>query len=573
MTAPTSLLTTTWLPSVPAPTDFLADLPSDVSPLIGQLLFNRGLRDRNAIDAFLSCAYDSLHNPLLLRDMDRAVARIRDARRRDETIAVYGDFDCDGITATALLVQVLAALGIQARPYIPQRLGEGYGLNVAAVEYLDRQGIDVLITVDCGIANVAEVARANALGMQVIVIDHHTPPPVLPDAYAIINPKQEGCSYPYKGLSGVGLAFKFIQALHGAGLRANVRGRDILDLVALGTISDMVPLDGENRILVKHGVRALNASARPGICALIDAANASRPLDARAIGFDLGPRINAAGRLDDAALAYELLLARSAHEARELATDLDRLNKERQALTRTMLQHALSLIAELGLHNDRVLVLDDAEFVPGIMGLVAGRLVEALQRPVVLLGTDGIRAKGSARSIPGFSIYDAFTQCSDLFEKFGGHAQAAGCALPVANVLLLRQALNILAARVIPAPGRMSVPYDVEIGFDALTPELFDELSQLEPFGQSCPQPVWVSRELRVVEARTIGTDKSHLKLKLQQGRIVHEAVWWGQAQFASVLRRAGSVDVLFTAERKPWQGVPRTQLLIKDVAVSTTAR
>ncbi|MDP9309391.1 MAG: single-stranded-DNA-specific exonuclease RecJ [Chloroflexota bacterium] len=569
MTQPTtSLLSTIWVPPAAAPADFFADLPSDVSPLIGQLLFNRGLQDRNAVDAFLSCSYDTLHNPLLLLDMDRAVRRIRDARERDETIAVYGDFDCDGVTATALLIQVFQALGIRVRPYIPQRIGEGYGLNVRAIELLDQAGIDLLITVDCGIANVAEVARANALGINVIVVDHHTPPNVLPDAYAIINPKQPGCAYPYKGLSGVGLAFKLIQALHGAGLRTDIRGRDILDLVALGTVSDMVPLDGENRVLVKHGLRALNGSQRPGICALIDASGLSRPLDARSIGFDLGPRINAAGRLDDAALAYELLLARDLADARERADDLNRLNIRRQELTKATQAHALRLIKQQGLGNDRVIVLDDGDFVPGIVGLVAGRLVDLLGRPVVVLASDGVLAKGSARSVAEFPIYDAFSRCADLFAKFGGHAQAAGCSLPLANVPLLRQALNGLAAQVIPAPGVVSAPYDTEISLDALTPGFFDELSQLEPFGQSCPLPVWVARGLQVVEARTMGSDKSHLKLKLRQGRTVHEAVWWGQAKFAPVLRRAGHSDALFTAERKPWQGVPRTQLLVKDIAV-----
>lgn len=254
MPQPTSLLSTLWVPPTTAPADFFADLPSDVSPLIGQLLYNHGLKDCNAVDAFLSCGYDTLHNPLLLLDMDRALRRIREARERDETIAVYGDFDCDGVTATALLIQGFQALGIRVRPYIPQRIDEGYGLNGRAIELLDQAGIDLLVTVDCGIANVAEIERANALDINVIVVDHHTPPDPLPDAYAIINPKQPGCAYPYTGLCGVGLAFKLIQALHATGLRTDIRGRDILDLVALGTVSDTMPLDGGNRVLVRHGL-------------------------------------------------------------------------------------------------------------------------------------------------------------------------------------------------------------------------------------------------------------------------------------------------------------------------------
>lgn len=485
-----------------------------------------------------------------------------------ERVAIYGDFDADGVTATALLVQALRGLGMKVESYIPQRAREGYGLNLAAVEHLAAR-VDLLITVDCGIANVNEIERAQALGVDVIVVDHHTPPAILPPACAIINPKQPHCTYPYKELSGVGLAFKVIQALHQAGLRSPLRGRDLLDLVALGTMSDQAPLHGENRVLVRHGLRALNQTDRLGLRALLRAAGVSQPLDARAVAFDLGPRLNAAGRMDDAALAYDLLLTQSGSEATQLAVQLDALNRQRQAITKTMVQHALQLIAAQQLSQDRVIVLVDEAFPAGIIGLVAGRLVDLLARPVILLATDGVQGKGSARSIAGYSLVAALAQCAELVTSFGGHEQAAGCAVPVANVPELRRRLNAHAAQLLPGtPGAREHGYDAELTLDQLTPDLFDQLAQLEPCGQGCPAPRWVSRDLQIGDVRVIGKERAHLKLQVRQGATTLEAVMWNQAALLPALRRARAVDALYSVERKPWQGVMRTQLILTDVVI-----
>lgn len=558
-----------WVPRPTAPAAFLHELPASISPLVGQVLWSRQITDPSAVEDFLTADYSRLHDPFALRDMDRAVERIRQAVEAEQTVAVYGDFDTDGVTGVALLKQALSALGLRVLPYIPRRVEEGYGLNIPAIEQLATKA-DLLITVDCGISNVDEIARAQALGLDVIVLDHHTPPAVLPQGYAVINPKRGDCSYPYDMLAGVGVAYKLTQALHKIGLRTNLRGRDLLDVVALGTVTDMAPLNGENRILVKHGLLALNESERPGIKALIEASASRRPIDTRTIGYVLGPRLNAAGRLDNAIRAYDLLLASTDLEAQVLAEELNEINLQRQTLTKEVQSMALERAAANGKNQQRIVILDDKDFPSGVVGLVAARLVEAWGRPVLLLERGEITSRGSARSVEGFSIIGALTEVGELFEKFGGHTMAAGFTITNERLPELESRLQVIAARDL--PDDLLTPrlyYDAELALDQMSVELVQLLAELEPYGHGNPEPVWVTRGLKVVDAFVMGRERQHLKLRLFDGRTTIDALWWRNAEHVHAFTKCPRVDVAYTLSINEYMGRRRVQLIVKELVPS----
>lgn len=555
-----------WIARPIAPKTFITELPPNISPLVGQLLWNRNVNDPSQIEPFLNAEWNTLHDPLAMRGMDRAVARIARAVEQGERVAVYGDFDTDGVTGVALLTQVFRQLGLDVLPYIPRRLDEGYGLNIAAVEQLARE-VGLLVTVDCGISNVDEIARAQALGLDIIVLDHHTPPAELPAAHALVNPKLPGCVYPYKMLAGVGVAFKLAQALYRSGFRYEFSARDLLDVVALGTVTDVAPLDGENRVLVRHGLTALNKTVRPGLKALMLASRARLPLDSRSIGFTLGPRINAAGRIDDAVLAYELLLAEDDVKAYKLAARLCSINEQRQQLTKEVQQRAQELAIASRKERKRLIVLDGEEFPAGIVGLVAARLVETFGRPVLLIERGEQLSRGSARSIAGFSIIDALTESGELFEKFGGHARAAGFSIRNDRIAELEQRLLAIAERDLHDELLVSrLHYDADIALSAIHPDFVDQLALLEPFGEANPVPVWVAHRVRIVDAKTIGREQQHLKLRVTDGRAVHEAVWWRAAEQRHNVAGGAVVDIAFTVERDEFNGRERVQLVVKDV-------
>ncbi|GAC1649814.1 MAG: single-stranded-DNA-specific exonuclease RecJ [Herpetosiphon sp.] len=486
-----------WTQRPAAPPQFMQALPRYVSPLIGQLLWNRSITDPALVDDFLSPSMAHLHHPSSLRHMDEAVERIKQACASGEKVAVYGDYDADGVTGVALLYQVLSSIGLAVKPYIPHRFNEGYGLNIAAIDELAGNA-SLLITVDCGISNYEEIRHARSLGMDVIVLDHHQPPPQLPPGNAVINAKQQACTYPFKELCGVGVAYKLVQALHRAGLRTPFRGRDLLDVVALGTVSDMVPLHGENRVLVKYGLEALNSCQRPGLQALIDVAGIRGGINARTIGFTLGPRLNAAGRLTNAVQAYELLLCGDHVEAHRLAAALDELNVRRQHMTRNVQQAATEMVVERGQEDRRILLLDSVDFPAGVVGLVAGRLVDVFSRPVLLLERGAEISHGSARSVTGFSLVEALAECADLFEKFGGHAMAAGFTIKTARLPELETRLEAIGVRCLTDEMLSSrLEYDAEIPLGVVSLDLIDQVSQLEPFGFGNPEPLYVTRNVR----------------------------------------------------------------------------
>lgn len=551
-----------------APADFVQS--SGRSPLLATLLHQRQLRDLDAVRAFMDADYRSgLHNPMLMKGMPEASDRIVRAITEGELMAVYGDFDTDGVTSVTLLIQAITAMGGTIKPYIPHRIREGYGLNNLAIEQLSKDGVRLLITVDCGISNVVEVARATALGLDVIVTDHHHPPAELPAALAVVNPKQPGCAYPYKQLVGVGIAFKLVQALVKRGMRLGaLRGRDLLDVVALGTVTDMGPLDGENRVLVKAGLVALNATQRPGLKALIEVSGLHLgKVDSAAIGYMLGPRINAAGRLDDAVRAYDLLLADTHAEAKRLADELNQTNRARQELTKKVQAAAIAMAEADGRNQRRIVVIDGPDFPAGVVGLVAGKLVEEWGRPVLLIERGPETSRGSARSVPGFSIIDALTGCKDLFVRFGGHSAAAGFTIANENIPDLDARLQAIAAEQLTDEMlQPSLRVDAEVDLNDLSWELLADLAQLEPFGQANPQPTLMSAGVDVVDVRTRGGDGQHLSLLLRKdGGTTYEAIAFRLGHLADALRRHPRIDVLYTLEANEWQGEHKLQLKIKD--------
>ena len=428
--------------------------------------------------------------------MRRAIERIRQAIRAHESIAIYGDYDVDGVTATALLVQTLTAFGADVRPYIPHRVNEGYGLNIEALDLLKNDGVRLVITVDCGTRSLAEVAYAKAIGLDLIISDHHMPADELPKAYALINPKQPDCPYPFKELAGVGLAFKIAQALLSMDTpQTALHEDDLLDLVALGTVADLAPLLDENRSLVARGLHRLAATTRPGLRALINLSRAS-VIDTTTIGFTLGPRLNAAGRLDHALNAYHILMTADAAEADRLALDLDSRNRERQTMTRDLSDKARELILN---RNDGAALLfaADPEFKSGVVGLVASRLTEEFYRPSVVVEQGPTESRGSCRSIPEFHITRALDECAELFVRHGGHAAAAGFTIETAKLAELSTRLEAIAERELGGQELMpTLSIDAVVPLHKLKADLFAALQQLEPHGYANPQPIFASKHV-----------------------------------------------------------------------------
>lgn len=534
-------------------------------PLVAQVLYNRGLRDAAAAEDFLAGRVHA-DDPFDLLGMPQAVARIRRAIESGERIAIYGDFDADGVTATALLLTVLRALRADARPYIPHRVEEGYGLNCQALQKLAHQRVGLVITVDCGMRSPRELAFARQQGMDVIITDHHTVGNELLDATAIINPQQEGCRYPYKHLAGVGLAYKLAQALLQTNCQAlPLREDDLLDLVALGTVADLAPLTGENRALVRRGLERLNDEPRPGIEALIRQARLrAGQIDSTAIGYALGPRLNAAGRMANAHSACDLLLTTYPAEAEHLAQELDRMNRERQQLTAEMEERAEQMIKAEG-EVQPLLFVAAPEFPAGVVGLVASRLVETFYRPAVVVEQGHDESHGSARSIPEFHITAAFDCCADLLIRHGGHAAAGGFAVSTANLPRLKQQLlDIAAERLKDYELVPRLTIDAEVPLQEVSWALWEALQPLQPFGEANPEPLFVSRNVQVRDSRPVGSEGKHLKLTLFDGKAVWDGIAFGQGHWAG--RLVGRIDIAYNLQVNEWQREKRLQLNIQDI-------
>ncbi len=541
---------------------------SNAAPVLRQLLFNRGYATPQAARAYLRAEAPPGASPFNLLGMQAAVERIEFALQRGEQMAVYGDYDADGVTSTALLTHALRALGGAVRPYIPNRFDEGYGLNTDALDSLHSEGVGLVITVDCGIRSPEEVAHARTLGMDVIVSDHHHPGAELPPALAVINPKQPGDPYPDKMLAGVGLAYKLVDAL--ATRHPALRPAEYLDLVALGTVADLAPLKDENRALVRAGLERLRAPRRQGLFSLMQLAEVNpRRITAGDIGYRLGPRLNAAGRLDTALAALDLLLTEDVMLAGQLAQQLDTQNRERQRITRQIQEAAERIALE---ENPEALLLFAAhpDFNRGVVGLAASRLVERYYRPAIVAHRDAQHTVGSCRSIPEFHITEALDRCADLLERHGGHAAAAGFTVRNENVpALVARLQEIAAAELGEADLRPKLVADMEIPLSELTPQVLRYLEWMQPTGYGNPAARFVSRDLKVAYSRPVGREGAHLKLRVTDGRVTFDAIAFGQGHWHAEM--PARVDLLYTFERNEFNGRTSLQLNVRDLKPAGT--
>lgn len=539
-------------------------------PIVDAVLAARGLDTPEEIGRFLAPSLSAMHDPFLLRGMDAAVSRLLEARRDGESVCVYGDYDVDGITGTALLVSFLRTTGIDCRYFIPNRFEDGYGLNREAIERIIALGADLIVSVDCGITAVDEALFCRERGIDLIIVDHHAPAETIPAACAVINPLQPGCGYPFKALAGVGVAFNLLVALRAAlrdegafepGTEPDLR--EWLDLVALGTIADVVPLTGQNRIYAFHGLRALSNPARAGIQALKRVAGVTGEVSCGQVGFRLAPRLNAAGRMESAVPGVDLLLSASLDESLGIAAGLDSANAERQAVEQRILEEAVNQVEASPDHpGRRSIVLASDSWHQGVVGIVASRLAERYHRPTILIAIAGDgSARGSGRGIPGFHLLDALKPCSPHLERFGGHRHAAGVGLRAGEVAAFAAAFEAEAAERLSDDDLVPrLAIDVEARPEEVTRELAQELKRLEPFGAGNPEPLLLMRGMRVVERRVVG--EGHLRLRLAREGCAFNAI-----AFRMAARETGeALDVAFFPEMNEWNGRSSLQLRVRDL-------
>lgn len=550
--------------SIPSIQDSLSDALK-ISKVTAQLLANRGITNIKEAGDFLNSSMASCHSPFLLKDMEKAVPRIRKAISEKEKILVYGDYDVDGMTGVALLYSALRNLGATVDSYIPNRLEEGYGLNHAAIKKAHKNGVTLIVTVDCGITSFKEIDEARALKIDTIITDHHE---ILegrvPSAFAIINPLQDSCGYPFKHLSGVGLAYKLVKALYE---ETRFFAEDFLDLVSLGTVADIAPLVGENRTLTKYGLEELNRRNRVGLNALIEVSGLNgKDISSGHVGFILGPRINAMGRVGSPQKALELLLADDKSEALKLARMLDTENRARQKLEARILDEALSKVeCEVNFKYHRVIVLASSDWHPGVIGIVASRIAERYYRPTILISLDGKFGKGSGRSIDRFHLFDYILRCKDSLVGFGGHEAACGITIAKERIDEFRDKINSEAAGDIQEEvfsPRLDI--DMDIPLNLLNEGVVNEIEMLAPFGEANPRPVLSSKNLVVKDLpRSIG--KSGFKMWVTDNNITCEAVSFGRSSL-QMPKTGLNIDLAYTPSINNWQGVSSIQLELRDI-------
>jgi single-stranded-DNA-specific exonuclease len=536
---------------------------SGFPPLIAQLLYNRGIK-LDGIDPFLSVDRRLEGNPFLLPDISQAVSRIYEAVLAREKIAVYGDFDVDGVTAIVILVEGLSRLGAEVIPYIPDRIKEGHGLKISALEKLRAQGIKLIITVDCGVTDTEEVKQAQDMGMDMVITDHHMPLKSLPRAVAVVDPKRKDSAYPFPDLAGAGVGFKLLQALFHKDSRERWLTR-LMDLVVLATVTDLVSLVGENRYLVKEGLKELNNSSRVGIQEMVKLAGLKLgELDAEHISWVLGPRLNAAGRMNNASTSYQLLTTQSPEEARLLALELEKKNDERQKLTSEVLSRAKeNLAAKLDLP---LLVEGDESYSIGVIGLVASKLVDEFYKPAIIVNFGPDSCQGSCRSIAEFDIVSALAKCDDLLVAFGGHPLAAGFTVTRRNLAQLEQRLASLAADQLGhLEPRPELVIDAEVALATFSGETFSLTQNLSPFGRGNPQPTYLTRQVEVTECRNFGNQGEWLRLKLRQGNVTWQAVDFESHKKPEEV--PSRIDIVYNLEKRRWGGEEVLSLSLLDFA------
>ena len=535
-----------------------------------RLLHNRGVRSRSDADAFLAADRRLSNDPFLLPDMRQAVDRLRRAVEAGETIAVFGDFDADGLTGAAVVTKALEELGATVVPYLPDRSSEGHGLNPLAIGSIRAQGVTAMVTVDCGTTAVDEVDLASALGIDTIVTDHHTLSGQLPRASAVVNPRREESEFPYLGLTGAGLSYKLVEALWADFDKP--LPEHLLEIAALGTVADVGPLTGENRYIVKRGLELLNSTSHPGIEALIARCGLEKgKIDSRDVSFSLVPRLNASGRLGDATLSLHLLTATNKDEAAALADKLEQANDKRRELSQLAHMQAMEQVEENGSSAEPVIFVEHSEWAPGILGLVAGRLSEAFHRPVAAVAVGPQVSRASMRSIPEFDVMEALAVIEDRLVRYGGHPAAAGFTVPTSGLGELKaEMLDIASRQVSTATAVPSIEIDCGAGPAIVDSANMDFIESLAPFGEGNPAPVLMTAGMRVSESRTVGRTKAHLKMSLVHNSRMWEAIAFNQADRA--ISAGDVVDAVYNVGINDWGGIPRMELRVLDVRRSGLA-
>ena len=548
------------------PSDFAVEMTisrsMELSPILARLLVNRGIVDPHDIKLFLNPQVEFLYDPFLLKGMAEAVVRIRAALERNERVMVYGDYDVDGVTASAILTRLLRLMGITVIPFIPHRMSDGYGLSHEIAVSAKAQNIDLLITVDCGITAAAEVETIKAQGIDVIIIDHHEPEEEIPKAIAVIDPKQPGCDYPFKGLAAVGLVAKTAQALMGE------LDEETFDLVAIGTVADMAPLRSENRVFVKKGLSLIANSRNPGLRALLDVSRVDvKKLTPYHIGFILGPRINAAGRMDTAHTSMDLFLCEDTKQAYELARALENHNSDRQRMQKGIIEEAIDLIESDALKKEqKVIVLGKEGWHKGIVGIVASQIKERYGRPAVVIAINDGVGTASARSVDGFHIQEALMNCSECLENFGGHAGAAGLTIREEKIdhftKLINEAAEKFFAHKVLTP---MLEIDMVLSLADISLELARQLDDLQPYGEGNPIPVFCSSGLRVKSVPVV-LGRNTLKFWVTDGTTTFSAIGFGMGNFANELKFGQAIDMAYEIGIDDWNKAPIPQLKIKDI-------
>ncbi len=540
-----------------------------IHPIVAQLLINRNIQTVKEAEDFLYADLSRLHDPFLLTDMDKAIARIKAAKAKDELVLIFGDYDVDGVTSSAILKNALTKFGLKVLNYIPHRMTEGYGLNHSIVNFAKERNVKLLISIDCGISAFDQVDALNRSGIDVIVVDHHEPSgDKLPNAVAIINPKRHDCHYPFDGLASVGLAFKLSQALLGKD------AGDILDLVALGTIADVAELTGENRIFVKEGLGRIHLTKNKGLIALMDVARIKgKKLKPHAVGFILAPRINAAGRMGSAEKSLQLLLSDDLAEAYQLARGLEEENQKRQKMQSDIIEEAMAIVErEVNFKDHKIIVLSKEGWHRGVVGIVASRIMDTFYRPTIVISLEDGVGVGSARSIDGFHLYHALKSCSHLLENYGGHEHAAGLTIKKENIDSFRDLINTFAQENILIENLIpTLELDCEISLSSIDVDLVNVIKTIEPCGEGNPPARFCSRRLTVKSPPVI-LGRDTLKFWVSDGQVVVQAVGFGMGKFFDLVKNAKTIDLAYGLSIDDWNKDPIVQLEIKDIKESLKA-
>ena len=540
-----------------------------ISPLTSIILYNRGIREDEAIKKFLSKDLGVMYDPFLMRDMDKAVERIYAAKNSGEKITIYGDYDVDGITAIAILYKHLKELGISVDYYVPDRMQEGYGVNRDALDKIKLSGSSLIITVDTGITAVEECEYARQIGLDVIVTDHHECKEVIPDAYAAIDPKRKDCSYPFKSLAGVGVVFKLIQAL-AENDTIDTLMEKYSDLMCLGTVADISPLVDENRVIVTEGLKRFKNTKNVGLKALIDVSTNGKAITTSTIGYIIAPRINASGRLGCASNSVELFLTDDKNRANELANYLCEENSLRQQTEQKMFKEALDYLeSHPEVKEDDIIVIPHENWHHGIVGIVSSKITEKFYKPSILFAIDGDEAKGSGRSVSGFNLFDTLENCTDLLEKFGGHELAAGLTIKASNIEAFRKRINEYAkGHISETMLTPTIMIDAAIKAPFITIETVRDINNLQPFGVDNPTPAFMVRKIKIHKISVMSEGK-HLRMTLLKDGKYLDSVGFGMGEYYHHLEEGDYIDVAFALDINDYKGFQNVQLILKDIKKS----